>query len=293
MNFLRGSIVGGGLLLLGAAPASSQVILDWPIRTHGEAEALSRGASAAFTNPAGLARVGRLEALVVDLSSPEEIGIGGIAVAAAAALPGRFSVGASYAHLSLGRIPVTTISPTTFEPTQPELEIAEDRFTLAVARPIVAGAELGAMIGYQRAGYDLGTLETVRVGAGAAIRPALRLDPEIAGSIDYGDGDFHWLAGAGLALPVRDLSDVRMRLSYGIEGGDATRLSHRFTLGAVWRERIRVSGGFERQDAEGAIAWEPALAGAVTLGRYELGVVRETMPNGFGAAYFYRFTYRM
>lgn len=288
----RGLIGAGLLLLLGARAGAAQTLLDWPVRTLAGTEALARGAAAAFANPAAAALAGRGEALVVDVSGPDDVGIEGLALAVAAALPWDFTVAAGFTHLGIDAIPLTTTDPTTGDNLKTEIDLGEDRFALALARPVGAVA-VGGSIGYQRAGYEIGDVDGMEFGLGAFARLPVRFEPELSSAIRFVDGRARWMLGSAVALPVHPLEDLGVRVAYGAEGGDELPVTHRFSVGTRWRDRLDLSVGLDRESNAGAVDWAPAAAAAITIGRYEIGVVREEMPSGFGAAYYYRFTYRL
>ena len=63
---------------------------------------------------------------------------------------------------------------------------------------------------------------------------------------------------------------------------------HRVVATGRWRGIAELQAGAAAEPSAGDAEWVPVFAGLVHLGRYRLGIVREHLPNGFGAAMHYR-----
>ena len=96
-----------------------------------------------------------------------------------------------------------------------------------------------------------------------------------------------WSGGVEFALPPWD--DIAGRIGYGVRGGDALPgAEHRVALGATWRSLVSITAGVMSGSGGEGRSWEPTLGASLHVNRYELGVLRESLANDFGAAYSFR-----
>jgi hypothetical protein len=271
------------LLLFGVAPARAQRLLDLQVRTTATADALLSGAVAVFWNPAALAgMVARAEALVVDVRGPSATDVDGIALAGAYHIDNRTTVAAGFQHVGIESIPVTTTSPLR-DPASEDIEIGEQVFGAAVARGFGDELAVGAVLRYARTADIAEEDGLVEAGGGAVYRPALPLRPALglAGRVEE-DG-LVWTAGVDVVPPIR-ARDVTLAASYGVGGSHRFHgVSHRVAAAGAWRDRISVALGAAAEPDDGAHSWQPVLSAGLRLSRYSIGVLREELPNDFGA----------
>jgi hypothetical protein len=106
-------------------------------------------------------------------------------------------------------------------------------------------------------------------------------------SIVAREGGVRWSGGVDFALPA--FSDIASRLGYGVRGGDGMPgLEHRVGLSATWRQMLTASAGAMSAAAGEGRSWEATFGASLRVNRYELGVLRESLSNDFGAAYSFR-----
>jgi hypothetical protein len=111
--------------------------------------------------------------------------------------------------------------------------------------------------------------------------------PAVGGSILARDGGVRWSGGVDFALPA--ITDIGSRVGYGIRGGDGMPgLEHRVGLTATWRQMLTASIGAMSAAAGEGRSWEATLGASLRVNRYELGILRESLSNDFGAAYSFR-----
>lgn len=283
-----GLIIAMTGVALTVQPASGQRLLEeWRSRTSAGAEALARGPDAVFWNPA-LVRVeaGRVEASIVDLRAPRETGVDGLSLAAALALDGgRTTLAFGYEHVGVGGIEGTTTSP---EPGAP-IDVAENRFAFAASHMLGGRARAGALVQYTRLPEITGDDGVMAIGAGLYWQPVERWPVHIAGMAASEGREAYWLAGLEYAAPWR-VHDWRFRGEYGLAGGElAPGVTHRLAASGDWRQAVELAAGLAVEpDADGRRV-VPVGSATLRLARYRLGVVREQLTNGFGAAYSFRF----
>lgn len=285
---LRHPLAAAALLsVVTAAPAHAQAVLDWPLILEARPATLVTGSGAVLANPAGVADLEqRAEALVSDLETPDEMGLRALTVAGTLRLLDRLTIGAAYRHIGVGDM-LRTDGPPLGGALRP-LEIGEDVFALGV------GVRLA----------------TFRVGlAGRLDTPAgeLRGDEAWAGTLgaswvpDLADGalrlatsleiepDEATLAGAAEAGSPLLLDDrLALALAWGARQNGPLGISHTIVGSGVWRGVAELQAGASAQPGAGGAEWVPLFAGLLHLGRYRLGIVREHLPNDFGAAMHYR-----
>ena len=286
-KFLRALGVASAVVLVLAGGARAQELLgDWTFRTRVEPDALSQGAGAVFWNPAGLGMVaGRGEALVAALQSSEAVGLKGFAAAAARTFRRGTTLGLGYQHLGVDDIGRGD------DPDKPEddgtatlINVGEDRLTVSAAQPLSHLGWVGALVEYDRSSMGVGTNSGVAVGAGMLLRGGGRLQPLLGASAMTLSGDTRWRAGVGIRLPVDGPSGFMLRASYGLSGESARSglLDHRLSLTATWRDRITLSGGALASRTGYSNTIVPTGVAEFRVNRYSLGVVHESVANGFG-----------
>lgn len=279
------------MLVLGFAvrPASAQRLLELQVRTSAGADALAAGAAGLFWNPAAITPfTGVLEALIVEVRGSSPTGLDGVALAGAYRLNPRTTLAAGYQHIGVDEIPRTEDSPQ-YEPGT--IDIGEHVFATALAREFANGLRLGATIRFTRSAEIAGGDAVAEFGAGAVYRSSLPFSPALGASagIDEDRGT-NWTAGVDIAPPL-DLGDWALRASFGT--GSSARvhgLTHRIAAGIDWGDRITVSAGLAGEPDAAGRSWQPVAAVGVRLNRYNIGVLREELPNDFGAIHSLRFS---
>jgi hypothetical protein len=270
-----------------AEPVSAQRLLDeWRVRTTAGADALARGATAVFLNPAQVVTTGRGEATVADLRAPGLTGVDGLAAAVAVRLDGRTTLAVGYEHVDVTGLEGTTTSPDAGAP----LDIGENRFGLAASHAIRGGARVGAMVQYTRVPPLVADRSIIAMGAGVEFTPRAPLPVRVAGALGVEGDDFTWLGGVELGSGPF-WSDWQIRGQYGASGGDLQPgTTHRLTAIGEWAGYLEVAaGGVIEPDGKGR-SLQPVLGAELRLHRYSLGMVREQLPNQFGGAWSFRFT---
>jgi hypothetical protein len=281
--------------LLCAAPAGAraQRLLELNPRTNADAEALAHGALAVFWNPAGAALLeGRAEASVIDVRGPESTGLNGLAIAAALRVDPRTVVALGFEHAGIDGIERTGTSPLP-EDRRGTIDMGEDAFGAAAARTFGDVVSVGLAVHYLRAADVAQVDDALELGAGAVVHPELPLAPVLALAARVDGDDALWRAGIEVS-PFRMAGGAwSMTAGYGTDGGGrATSIGHRVVTGARYRDRARVAigavGGGRGED----FGWVPVASAELRIARYVVGVLRETLPNDFGAVHAFRFTVR-
>ena len=290
---LRHSITIAALTALACAPApaAAQTVLDWPLVLEARPGPLVAGAGAVLGNPAGTAELNaRAEGLVSDLETPSEMGLSALSLAGAVRLFEGWSVSVAYRHIGLGDMLRTDGPPVGGPGDQPTptFEVAEDVYTVGVAvRAREFGAGFAARLdtpaeglggGRSWAGTG-GVVYTPTLGA-VALRVAATMevdrdDPSFAGALE---------GAAPLLLEDR----LRLALAYGLNQPGPIGVEHSIVTTGVWRGLTEIQVGAVGHPGADDTAWAPLLAALLHLGRYRVGIVREHLPNGFGAAMHYR-----
>lgn len=283
---LRALAAALGLALAAAGQARAQQLLDWTVREGVEPEALTRGASAVFWNPAGLKQLSRRgEALGVALNSSNDLGLKGVAAAGGVQLSGGTAVAAGYQHFGIDDIERTGESPPQDSVSDP-ITVGEDRLAVGASQPVGRYASVGALVEYERSNAG-GLVESgFAFGAGVQVQGSGSLAPTVGIAGTALSGSTRWRAGAGAEVPGTSRLPVPLRLAYGLSGDSdhPSRLAHRLAVTGNFREILVVSlaGIADRND--GGTAWTGAGMAEFRLGRYLIGVVHETLANDFGGA---------
>ncbi len=284
---LRALAVASAMVVVLAGGLRAQEFLgEWTFRTRVEPEALSQGSEAAFWNPAGLGLTGgRGEVLVAALQSSDEVGLKGFAAAASRTLRRGTALGVGYQHFGVDDIGRSD------NPDAPEqdgtatlINVAEDRLTVSAAQPLARLGWVGVQAEYDRSGIGGGASSGVAVGAGLLLRGGGRLQPQLGASVLTLTGDARWHTGVGIRLPVDGPNGFALRASYGVSGRSARTglLEHRLSLTASWRDRLILSAGALASQTGYSSTVAPAGVAEFRVNRYALGVVHESVANGFG-----------
>lgn len=276
-----------------AADASAQRVFDeWPVRTNAGPDALLRGAEAVYWNPAAIStRAVRGEVLINDQRTPDAVGVGGFAAAAAWRLDARTTVAAGYQHVAIDDIGETSESPLPDEGVSPTFSIGEDQVFLGVAHQAAAGLSAGAGVRYDRSnelGYNQ---STTSLTAGVLFVPGFSLftawSPAVGAAVLARRDGVRWSGGVDFAFP--SVSGIAGRFGYGARGGEGLPgIEHRLGVTGTWRDLVVVTLGAMNGTGGGARVWEPTFGASLRVSRYELGVIRESLSNDFGAAYSFR-----
>jgi hypothetical protein len=275
------------------AAAAAQRLLDLNPRTSTGAESLAEGAPAVFWNPAGIGvLVGRGEASVIDVRGPESTGLGGLAIAAALRLDARTTAGLGFQHAGIDGIERTSDSPLP-EDARGTIDLGEDALTAAVARDLGASLSIGVAVHYLRAADLVQVDDAVEFAAGMRFRPALPLAPAVAIAAHVERDVARWRAGIEVA-PLRMAGgDWTVTAGYGADaGGRATGVGHRVATAARYRDRALVSIGAVGGGVDEDFGWAPVASAELRLARYVVGILRESLANGFGAVHALRFSIR-
>jgi hypothetical protein len=260
------------------------------VRSTAGAEALSPGAAAVFWNPARISVAERGEVTLLDLRAPGITGVRGMAAAAAVALDERTVLGVGYEYMGVDGGERTTTSPDGGSP----IDLAENRIAVAASHTLGSRARVGALVQYTRlpdvGGEGAAASSVMGLGAGVSLRPVAALPVEVAATaVTEGDAA-HWAAGVDFASP-QWWPAWQLRAQYGAAGGQlAPGVTHRVAAVGEWRRQVELTAGLVSEPDGSARSLEPVLGAEVRLQRYRLGVVREQLPNEFGAAYSLRFS---
>jgi hypothetical protein len=276
-----------------ATHASAQRLLDLQVRTSAGADALATGAAAVFWNPAATASVaGRGEALVVDVRGATATGLEGFALAAAGRPQARTVVAAGYQHVGVDGIERTSTSPLQ-DPEETEIDVGEHVFAAALARTLSVPLAVGAVVRYVRTADIAGGDGVVEFGAGVTYRPALPLAPVLGAAARVEEDGTNWTAGIELAPPIA-AADWRVRASWGVGGSPQVEgVTHRFAALVDWRALVSVSAGVAAEPDGPGRSWQPLAAATLHVNRFAIGVLREELPNDFGAIHSLRFSVRV
>lgn len=273
-----------------ASSASGQRIFDdWPIRTGAGPDALLRGVEAVYWNPGAIStHTFRGEAFVADQRTPDVIGVGGFAAAGAWRLDARTTIAVGYQHFGIDDIGETSESPLPDEGVSPTFSIGENQLHFGASHSLSDAFRAGAGFRYDRSNESGINESTTSLVAGFVVRPlATGFDPAVAGTVLVRSGGVRWIGGVDFALPA--LTGITTRLGYGARGGDGIPgIEHRVGLSATWRELVTASMGVMNANAGEGRSWEGTLGASLRVNRYELGVLRESLSNDFGAAYSFR-----
>lgn len=279
------ALAGLGLAhAVGGNPAHAQRLVDWPLRVSVSAEATVMGAGALFWNPAALRRDDLLlDALILDARTPGDIGVRSLGAAVTYSVQ-RTTFGVGFRHADVDGIPLTNGPPVTGNPA--EISIGEDEFILAATQALKPGISIGATARYLRTGFADVDENGLAIGAGIDIHPALPWNPQISGFAFSESAGVAWGVGAEVEMPRWLGPEYGIRASYGARGTEHDpSVLHRVSATLEWRNRATMGAALVREPDGGSAAWEPALAASLRLSRYTLGIVREHLPNDFGASY--------
>lgn len=290
MNSSRAAILATCLSIAAATtPLAAQGILDVPVRTTAGADAVRAGAAAVFWNPGAIALTGpRAEVLLLDIRGPTTTGLDGLALAGAIRVDSTTTLAVGFRHSGIDEIGQTTDSPLG-DGASTAIDVSEDLFVVAAARGIGGTVRIGVIAGYARSAAVLETDDVLEIGAGMSARLGTALGGTIAGAA-RGSGDgVRWIAGVSLAPPVARWNSWSVVGDYGAAGAPEYHgVAHRFTAGARWGERAGASAGIAGEPGADGTTWDAVAGADLRLDRYVIGIVREQMPNGFGAVHTFR-----
>jgi hypothetical protein len=275
-------------VMLAAAPASAQGLIDWRPRTQLRPDVLATGAAAAFWNPAASRPPGRGELIAVDLDVPT--GLRGIAAAGALALTSRITIAAGYENLRLEEIDRTSTSPLP-DPGGNGLDVSEHVFTSGAAWAVHPSFTAGLAARYVRRAALLGGGGGAGVTAGGVYAPASRFAPRFGGTLDADADGLNWAAGAEFS-PLAVAGGAALTLGYGLDASPATGMAQRVAAGVLWREFAGFTAALLGEPESGGTSWHPAAEASVQLRRYGLGFAHERLPNGFGGVNTFRLSIR-
>ena len=286
-HILRAAAALAVLSVIAAKPAAAQRILDWPVRTSGQPEAVVRGVEAVFWNMAAMVpSYGRGEVMLQDQRTPDMIGIAGFAAAGSWRLDPRTTVAGGYQHVSIGDIGETSTSPLP-DTDQPTFAISEDQLAAGMSHALGASVHAGAGVRYERSNETGINESTTTLDAGFLWQPHQSLQPTLGATVATQDGGVRYTAGLEAGT---DIANLNLRAGYGIHGGRGLRaVEHRVGITGVWRQTLVVTAGASTSKVGADRSWEPVMGASLRVSRYELGFLREVLANDFGAAYSFRF----
>ena len=270
-----------------AGPAAGQRLVDdWLVRTGAGPDALQAGATAAFWNPAGAAEQrGRGSLLVLELLAPDATGVDGLAFSGGWRLDDRTTLAAGYQHLGIAGIDYTETSPEGGT----RLDVAQDLFAASAARRLTSRLVVGAGAQYLHSSEALGEEDQLGIGAGARLLAPLPVPVTLAGYTYSVRERMTWGVGVEVA-PELAAGGWRGAANVGVSGGHGVRgTSYRAGVLLSWHELLELGGSLVGEPDAAERQWDPVVSGVVRLSRYELGVVREWLPNSFGAVHTFRF----
>ena len=277
------------MLCLTTSRAAGQRILDWPVRTSAQPEAVVRGVEAAFWNPAAITtESGHGEVIIADQRTPDLIGINGLAAAGSWRLDTRTVIAGGFQHVSIDDIGETSTSPLP-DAADPTFSIAEDQLAAGVSHVLGAALRAGAGVRYARSNETGLSESSTSLTAGFVFTPVLPMRPVFGASIATETGDLRYIAAVQVSAPhvARDLD---LSAGYGFRGGKGMiATEHRIGINATWRALVAGTLGVATVDAGSGRTWDPVMGVSMRVSRYELGVLREVLSNDFGAAYSFRF----
>jgi hypothetical protein len=263
--------------------AQAQRLLDWPLRTGAEAEALSGGAGAIFWNPAATGWLdGRGEVRIVEVRGPSAIPMSGLALAGAVRLDGRTAVSAGYFHLGLGGMGRTTTSP---DSRGEELVVADDVFRVGAAWTAAENVWAGVVLEHWRSNFDA---VGHRLGAGVAYRASGPWQPGVGAAVYTGAGSPRWIAGTDVRRRLGTAAPAELSLGYGLSGeAGVLGTAHRGTFAAAWQDRVALIATAVVEPNGSTTHFKPLLEARLRLSDYTISVVREELASGFGAAHYF------
>ncbi|MCI0435324.1 MAG: hypothetical protein L0271_17035 [Gemmatimonadetes bacterium] len=281
------------VLALQPGAAQAQRVLDLPPRTTAGPDAILRGPIAVFWNPAGIGiDTGRGEAAIVDLRGPSITGLGAFGLAATWNLDERTALAAGYQHIGIDGIEETTTSPLPPSGGASLIDISENIFAIAASRRAGARATIGAGVQYVRGAGITGGENVVGIGAGAEVRPELPLEPQLGAAVNVDDEGTTW-TGAVEISPIRPRGDWSLHAAWGAGGSPRFHgVSHRAAARADWSDRIAVAAGVSGEPGADGRTWDPLASISLRITRYTVSVMREELPNGFGAVHALRLSVR-
>lgn len=264
----------------------AQVLFDWPVRSSTTPQALVVGAPSLLWNPAGAATAAHdaRQIWIVHVDGPEASGIQGLAGSAAFDIPGLGRVGAAYQHLGVPDIPRTTGSP---EPELGSLTVAEDLVVLSAAPSLGERGGLGVSLRLMRGTVGSDRRDRVSVDVGARTRFGGQLAPGLGAVLRSVGTRSDLVFGADARVPL-PWPRLNMRAGYGVQAPlDTFDASNRISLRARWNDRLVLGAAALSHPKD---SWTALYELRVDIGRYSLGVVREGLPNGFGASHYFQIT---
>jgi hypothetical protein len=242
---------------------------------------------AVFWNPSQVSVMQRrYEVSVMDLRAPGMTGVSGVAIAGSARLDERTVIALGYERIGVDDIEQTTTSPDV----EATLDVSEHRFAAGASHALGARLHVGAGVQYTRLPEVSAQASVLALTGGVRLRPMLHVPLILAVMAATEGEDERWLAGVEIASDER-WDELTLRAQYGAAGGElAPGVTHRLTATAEWRGIAEVTAGALREPNGDDHSIQPVVGASVGLHRYRLGLVRESLPNDFGAAYSLRFS---
>jgi hypothetical protein len=280
-------------LLAGASTAYAQRVLDLPVRTGVGADALASGPVGIFWNPGSIGLpAGRGEALVLDARGPAPTGLDGLGVAGVYRLNNRTALGFGFQYAGIDEIQRTTTSPLPADGAVP-LDVSEIAFSLAALRQAGVGSSIGLVLRYTRVSEAAGGDDVVSIGAGFrhSIAAVEAIEPVLGAAVTVDGDGAEWVAGASLERPIGTAGAWAAGAEYGVRGSPRfSGIGHRIALTGLVAARLRVGLGVAVEPGADGSTVEPAGSASLSIGRYIVGIVREELPNDFGAVHQFRFS---
>jgi hypothetical protein len=242
-----------------------------------------------FWNPGSIALTGtRAEALLLDIRGPSTTGLDGLALAGAIRVDSATTLAIGFRHSGIDEIGQTADSPLG-DAAAGTIDISEDLFVVAAARRLSRAVRVGAIAGYARSAAVLQTDDLLEIGAGMSAHLPALLGSSVAAAARGSEDGVRWIAGVSLAPDFARWNAWSIVGDYGAAGApEYPGVAHRITAGARWGDRVGASAGLAGEPGADGITWDAVAGGDLRLNRYVVGVVREQMPNGFGAVHTFR-----
>jgi hypothetical protein len=221
--------------------------------------------------------------MLMDLRGPGTSGVTGMGIAAAWRLDPRTTVAAGFQHVGVDGIERTDDAPEAGT----TIDIGQDLFAIAASHQL-SKLRVGASAQVSRGSAILNEPSMTRLGIGLQYALPISLPVTVAGSAQSQNSNTLWSAAARVA-PALPFADWGIAAAYGAAGSTGhDGVSHRVSARGTWRGLFTLEGGAVAEPESDGHSMTAIGSIGVTVNRYELGVVRESLANGFGAVHTFR-----
>jgi hypothetical protein len=259
------------------------------MRSAAGSDALAKGAIAVFWNPGSIGiPASRGDVLAMDVRGPSSTGLDGIGLAAVVRLDERTAIGVGYQRVGVEDIDQTSTSPLPDNGIT-AIDLSENAFSFAALRSLGDILSVGVNVLYTRTSDYVDGDDVVALGTGFRWTPRSPLQPALAAGLRYEDQGTNWFAGASVSQPLASDSVWLATAEYGASGSARYRgISHRAGAIVDFRRQFSASVGIASEPGAEGHTFKPVLGIGLRLSRYQLGVLREDLPNGVGAVHSFR-----